>query len=69
MGENIPHKGTQVNEIPIGLYILEQCKDTVGRGRVPTFMVASGQIKEKSLQVLSIPDIKPEPTKIVEKIV
>lgn len=48
MGENIPHKGTQVNQILIGLYILEQCKDTVGRGRVPTFMVASDQIKEKS---------------------
>lgn len=48
MGENIPHKGTQVNEILIGLYTLEQCKDTVGRGRVPIFMADSGQIKEKS---------------------
>lgn len=48
MGETIPHKGTQVNEILIGLYTLEQCEDTVGRGRVPIFMADSGQIKEKS---------------------
>lgn len=44
MGENIPHKGAQEKENLTGSYTFKQCKDTVGRGRVPIFMVDSDQI-------------------------